>query len=229
MKNDLLEEQFEDVVIDAIENEYRSNARKNYEYIGVTEVVSCLRRSYFNRKYPDTVPSWSTSALIGKYLHDIIENHFMRVFKDYIVEKEVTFYDGILSGTVDLLLISKDCDERIVIDIKTASRIPDKPYESHTLQVNAYLHLANATEGYIIYVDKRYAKNVLTNDKFVKAFKLLFYSSVDCKWYTKNRRLYDNLKERALILKRCLDTNTPPRYEWTENCAYCEHAKRCFE
>lgn len=223
-----IESEIENYVLEAIEEEYRSNIRELGKYISVTEAIQCLRRSYFNRKFPHEVPSWSTSALIGKYLHELIERYFEEKMCDYIVDCEKTFTDGILSGTVDILLRDPKTLHSIVIDLKTATKIPSEPYYNHVLQVNTYLHLADADMGYVVYIDKRFAKSI-TNAKFIKAFKVKFYNNCFDRWQYRDYSLYQYVQRRAKVLKRCLEYDEIPDREWTESCLNCEHVSRCIE
>lgn len=222
-------EYIEQTVIDAIENEYKNYRRDIGEYISTTEAIQCLRRSYFSRKYPLEIPPWSTSALIGKYMHEIIEKHFLESFKDYIVNCEQTFYDGILCGTVDILIRDPNDTTSIVIDLKTTSKLPPEPYYNHMLQVNAYLHLTDADIGYIVYIDKRYTKSKTSSAKFIKAFKLMFYEPYENRWVFRDYWLYKRVKDRAKILKKYLENNEIPQREWNESCNTCEHLNRCIE
>lgn len=229
MNDDFFEKMFENTIIEAIEDEYRATRKEMSDYISVTEVTGCLRRSYFNRKYPHEIPSWSTSAVIGKYIHQIVERKFAEKFKDYIVEIEKTFTDDILIGTVDIAIRDPVSKKSFVIDLKTTSKIPIEPYYNHVLQVNAYLYLANADVGYIIYIDKRFTRNPLNNNQFIKSFRLRFYNPRIETMLNKDAHLYQHVKYRAHTLKRCLEYDELPQKELSEQCAYCEHLKRCIE
>lgn len=222
-------EELEQTILDAIEDEYREKQRKPSEYISTTEVVQCLRRSYFSRKYPLEIPSWSISALIGKYIHEVVESYIANKFNGYIVNCEQTFHDGILSGTIDILLRDPNDTSSIVIDLKTTSKLPVEPYYHHMLQVNTYLHLSDSQVGYIVYIDKRFTKDNRKNLKYIKAFKVMFYNPYTASWSLRDYKLYQRMKERAKILKDCLDSNRIPQREWTESCNTCEHLSRCIE
>lgn len=220
--------EIEDYILEAIEEEYRSSVKEFGEYISVTEAIQCLRKSYYNRKYPYEVPGWATSAIIGKYIHQLVEKRIREKFRDYIVECEKTFTDKILCGTVDILLRDPNSTASIVIDLKTTSKIPTEPYYNHVLQVNAYLHLADADVGYIVYIDKRFTK-LNANTKLIKAFKVRFYNNCFDRWQYRDYSLYQYVQRRAKVLKRCLEYDEVPDREWTESCATCEHIARCIE
>lgn len=225
-----LEKIIEDNVIKAIEDEYERTRKILSEKISVTEAIGCLRKAYFVRTSNEKrTPTWSTSALIGTYIHGIVEQYFKKNFDGYYVETEVTFENEDLIGTVDILMTDKKTFDRYVVDLKTATRIPEYPFDNHIDQVNTYLYLADAKRGYIVYIDKRFTKSNVLNTKHVRAFPVVFHHDKVCENLYRHWDRYMRVVNRAKALKRYLITNTVPPREWTFECKTCEYVDYCVE
>ena len=98
--------------------------------------------------------------------------------------------------------------ENIILEIKTTSKVPDKPYFPHLRQINAYLIMARARKGYLIYIGK---------DGKVRVFEA-----------KPNKRLWRETVERAFRLWHSLKDNKPPKPEFSPLCNLCEYKWKCF-
>ena len=177
--------------------------------VHVGEVVQCLRKSWFNRKYGDlkNLNHLSNAKCVilglGFASHFVLEEALREL--GYVVEKPVTveFPNGLkLIGTPD------GFNSQVVLEIKTVNSIPSKPYEHHVLQLNAYLNMLNMDLGLIIYISKR--------DGRIKIFEV-----------RRDTRKYLQVIERARLLHKYLKENIPPDPEPSRLCDFCEWKLWC--
>jgi len=177
--------------------------------VHVGEVVQCLRKSWFNRKYGDVRNlnhlSDSKCVVLGLGLasHFVLEEALREL--GYVVEKPITleFPNGLkLVGTPDAF------NDKVVLEVKTVNRIPDHPYEHHVLQLNTYLNMLNYDLGLIIYISKKDGK--------VKIFEV-----------KRDTKKYLEILERAKKLHYHISKDIPPNPEPSHLCNYCEWKLWC--
>jgi len=177
--------------------------------VHVGEVVQCLRKSWFNRKYGDVRNlnhlSDSKCVILGLGLasHFVLEEALREL--GYVVEKPVTveFPNGLkLIGTPD------GFNSQVVLEIKTVNSIPSKPYPHHVLQLNTYLNMLNMDLGLIIYICKRNGR--------IKIFEV-----------RRDTRKYLEVLERAKRLYYHISKDIPPDPEPSHLCNYCEWRLHC--
>ena len=181
-------------------------ARVNYSsnVIHVGEVSGCLRRAYYDRKtLKPTLDIKNVVATIGNGVHYQLQDLLKEEGWRSEVEVSWDFKKFKLIGHIDLF------KENVVLEIKTVSKIPEKPYLPHLRQVNAYLIMAHAKKGYIIYI----AKNGYVRVYDVKPDKKLWRETV----------------KRAFHLWYSLKENKPPKPEFSPLCQYCEFKWRCYK
>jgi len=182
------------------------------ETIHVGEVCSCLRKSFYTRRYGDLSLRHleKTKYVIlglGLSTHFVLEEILHEMgFKtetplvEYIVTKD---YKIRVAGTPDAF------DGKHVVEIKTTKKLPDKPLPHHLMQLNTYLWMLKVKMGYIIYIDK-------TNGK-VRVFEHLFDNDIHVKFV-----------ERAIKFYEALKYNVPPSIEKSGLCNYCEWRWKCY-
>ena len=177
--------------------------------VHVGEVVQCLRKSWFNRKYGDVRNlnhlSDSKCVILGLGLasHFVLEEALREL--GYVTEKPVTveFPNGLkLIGTPDAY------NDKVVLEVKTVNKIPDYPYEHHILQLNAYLNILNYDSGLIVYICKK--------DGRVKIYEI-----------RRDMRKYVQILERAKKLYYHISKDIPPEPEPSHLCNYCEWKLYC--
>ena len=121
--------------------------------IHVSEVVQCLRKSWFNRKYGDVRNLNHLSDMkcvvlgLGLASHFVLEEALREL--GFVTEKQIVleFPSGLkLAGTPDAY------NDKVVLEVKTVNKIPETPYPHHVLQLNAYLNMLNMDLGLIIYL-----------------------------------------------------------------------------
>jgi len=173
------------------------------EEVTVTEVATpCLRRSYYSR----VRTSPPSPAEFLKSLGNEAHLKLAEVLRAEGCEVEVSValqLDGFkLRGRVDALCSEKDGE--VVVEFKVTNELPEKPYEAHVLQVQAYLLMLRLERGYIVYLSR-------TNGR-VRVFKV-----------ERNGRALKLLVERARQLYEALVKSSPPppeRGPWCRDCPY---------
>ena len=188
-------------------NSATKNGIKENKKIYVTDLVGCIRRSYYIKKYGFQVDeSTALWLLFGGLFHDLITPAIAEAFKG---QKEVSinykFEDVEIHGRVDVLL------DDSIIELKTCSKLPIKPKLSHVEQLNVYMNILNKKIGYLVYISK------------VQADTVVF----ECE---KNHRMFQQTLEKAKLLKKALDNDIPPevnlplsaRRQFCDSCPFYE-------
>ncbi len=173
--------------------------------IHVSELTQCLLKSYWNRiRVERKIDIKNVIYTIGNGLHKALQDHLAAKGWNAEVELKMKLGPFILVGHADL--ISPDNE---VVEIKTTSKIPEKPYENHLMQLNAYLYMGKARKGYLVYIDK--------NQGLVKVFK-----------HYRDNRLWGELKQRAYTFWSHLKEKKAPKPERSILCNYCEWKWLCY-
>jgi len=182
--------------------EERWGGRTDPSTIFVTDVTQCLLKSWYQRVL-DYSPSDEKVALLvmGDDVHYLMREILGVGEGELGLEKELG--DGVkLRGRVDRVL--GDC----VLEFKTVSRAPEKPYDNHIKQIQLYMWLADKGEGFIVYVSRA--------DGRVKAFRVLREDEVVAEMAERARRLSESLRQ-----------GIPPEPEPSKLCKYCEYNTLC--
>ncbi len=118
----------------------------------------CLRKQYYIYTIGERVtPEALAIFMTGQGVHEIVAKAFSESTTVESVEEKITlnFTDDIrLSGRIDIIIVDID-GKKYIIEVKSASRIPDSPYESHMIQLEIYLHSLNVDDGFVLYWNKR--------------------------------------------------------------------------
>jgi len=180
--------------------------------VHVHEIVQCMRKSYYERKYGSSDYSHLSDKKcvilgLGLLTHVKLEELFSQMFNAEC-EKELRrkvkvnglIYEVI--GTIDILY------DNTLIDLKTVNKIPDEPYKHHYLQLQMYMWLANLHKSYIIYICKR--------DGTIEIFDII-----------RNERAITHMLERLHYYITCVSADVTPRAEKSYLCNYCEYLLDC--
>jgi CRISPR-associated protein Cas4 len=171
--------------------------------ITVTEAsCPCLRKAYFDRVKAPMPSPIDFVKLVGEEAHA----RLLQVLKNHGYEIESSFKlkikDMTLVGRIDAYNNSH------VIEFKVVDEIPDKPYESHEMQVQLYMLATRIPIAYIAYISRR--------DGRVKVFRVRY-----------NRKVAKEAAKRAYRLFLALRENTPPPPERSNYCNYCPYRLSC--
>jgi CRISPR-associated protein Cas4 len=171
--------------------------------IMTTEATSpCLRKAYYQR-IKATVPTPTEFLkIVGNDVHLKLQDVLKEEGYEIEVGVSVKINDFKLVGRVDAL--KDDGDDPHIIEFKTIQEIPQEPYESHVLQVQAYLLMTGLEKGYLVYLARK--------DGRVKVFKV-----------HKDKKALKRLVERAHILYKALKEKVPPppeRGPWCNTCPF---------
>ncbi|MGC9116453.1 MAG: PD-(D/E)XK nuclease family protein, partial [Conexivisphaera sp.] len=117
-----------------------------------------------------------------------------------------------LSGRVDIILAEVG-GRRAIVEVKSASRLPEAPQEHHLMQLQIYLNALGVEHGVLLYWDKRRGR--------LAAFDV-----------GRDESYLRKAAERALLLNEYLRRGIPPPREavmegrlW--ECDLCEYRRLC--
>jgi len=180
-------------------------------------IAHCLRKQYYTytlgeEPTPETLAVFAT----GRGVHDAVAEALGAAASVRVLsaEQEVTLnLDGVaLSGRADVVL-AEVAGRRAVVEVKSASRLPDAPYPHHAFQLQLYLSALGVEDGVLLYWDKRTG--------ILRAFDV-----------KRDPAYVGRAAERAMTLTQHLADGTPPPREallsgglW--ECAYCPYRSEC--
>ncbi len=178
----------------------------------------CLRKQYYIYSIGEEPTSEKLAVFAtGKGVHEAVAEALGAAgdIKVEEVEKEVALDLGngvSLSGRVDIILAEVG-GRRVIVEVKSASRIPEAPQEHHLLQLQIYLNALNVEDGVLLYWDKRRGR-LATFDVH------------------RDPKYLGRAAERALLLNEYLSRGSPPPREavmegrlW--ECDMCEYRRIC--
>lgn len=173
----------------------------------VTDLLYCLRKTYFNKVNPK--PKTLESAF-NLYRGKVFDNLWTPLFKHNQVRctHRVKNYPITISGKYDFI------DEKgILTDLKTAKSLYfiNEPGQEYVKQVRFYAYLNAVEKAQILYVD-------------FGSVKVFPVEVGDC------TELINELENKAIILWSALEKKQPPircpdTPEWL--CKKCEHKEEC--
>jgi len=171
--------------------------------IYVTEACSpCLRKVYYDRIKPPVPSPVEFIKLVGDEAH----RRILEVLKEegYQIEASIKLQvkDILIVGRADAVMI--DGKNPHVIEFKVVDEAPEKPYDTHVMQLNLYMLAFGVKKGFLVYISRRNGK--------VKVFK-----------HTYERELAKEALLRAIRLSEALTKKEPPppeRGPWCNTCPY---------
>ena len=173
--------------------------------ISVTEACSvCLRKAYYGRTRTSKPTPIEFIKVVGNDVHAMLQGVLQNDGWDTEVSISLPLRDFILVGRVDAV---RDGE---ILEFKTAEEVPERPYRSHELQVQAYMNIVHAKRGYLIYLSRTTGK--------VKVFAV-----------RPDKQALRQVVERARKLYDALKNSTPPeprRGPWCRTCQYVENCRR---
>jgi CRISPR-associated protein Cas4 len=177
---------------------------------------SCLLRQYWIYREGHVVDLEKSGVFkIGELFHGFL-TEALKSNGISVVESEkpvvIAFKrDGVwvrISGRVDVLIEHED--SRMIVEVKSISRLPSKPLEHHVMQVQPYLLALDVKKAILVYLGKKSLS--------WRIFEVGF-----------DENLIDALLDRAVQLHRALTEDRAPTAEKSWECRYCEFKRRCME
>ncbi len=166
---------------------------KDINTIHLREVVRCLRRSYFDRTDSKEEVRTGFNDLLGGLLQKM---HYGSEPSDFEID-EIK-----LRGQADMIV-----DDAIIL-FRSASEVPENPYASDALFLNACMWIFNKVDGVIVY---------FTGDRKEVSFSL-----------TKNKNMFEETVRRVRVLNDLLKEKKVPILEPSQECSSCQYYERCF-
>ncbi|MBI2354434.1 MAG: PD-(D/E)XK nuclease family protein [Deltaproteobacteria bacterium] len=189
-------------------------------YIGSSDVGSCARKVYLQRKTPKT-PNVSTLLKFsrGHIAETLIENIFVAGgVKDlFDTQVEVRHPQYPLKAHIDFLFYA-DLDgshELHVVEVKSVSSIPDEPYPQWIDQLHFQLGLLR-----IQYPQGKIGGSVLAID--LNAGEIHQFNG-----YEYDDATFNYLVNKALHLIDCLEERDEARPSVSRNCSFCPYRSDC--
>lgn len=191
-------------------NEYLVETDFETDMSSLTYLCDCLTRSYYRVKLPE-VHKQNRNVYylaIGRLLHQWLCSRLAIKLggqTEVLLSYETDHF--VIKGRADIMT------NDYIVELKTSGRLPEKPYESHVEQLNAYLAMSDKPYGYIVYVSRI--------DGSVKVFEHVIDN------YMWNRTL-----EKAKVFRKACELNEPPEpyksKQWLmKACKYCEYKSIC--
>lgn len=147
-----------DIILKAMDDIYRDLEpqidKTNNKKIYVKEVVTCLRKSYYDRKNP-IIPAnkQKVSTIIRNGVRKSIKNAGGGEYN--------------LDSNLSLLGHADAVTEDIVIRFNIVDRLPKVPYPQDLMDLNATLWILDRTEGVVVYItnEGKSVEFAITRDK----------------------------------------------------------------
>ena len=166
---------------------------KDNKKIHLHEVVRCLRHSYYDRTDPID-PQWTRfNNLITGLLQKMEYGG---------KEGEYQIDDITLKGKSDMIV-----DDAVII-FRSTLEIPENPFSSDLLYLNACMWIFKKNEGVVVY---------MTSEGKESSFSLM-----------KDNKMFEEVVRRVRVLKDLLEEKKVPILEPTIECNSCQYYERCF-
>jgi CRISPR/Cas system-associated exonuclease Cas4 (RecB family) len=175
--------------------------------IYVSEIASpCLRKSYYQRTRLQQPSPAEYIKSLGNDIHLKIQDVLRE--EEYQVEAKMSI-DMVgyrIVGRVDAVKLG---DREHVLEFKVVDELPEDPYPSHELQLQAYLIMYKIEVGYLIYISRR--------DGRVRVFTVY-----------RNKKKVQEFYERAREYHYYLENNKTPPPEHGPWCNNCNFKLTCY-
>ena len=195
--------------------------------IHVTDLVGCLRKAWFSKKYPIPLSKRDIEVLwFGKKAHEFIQLAHPDLGDFYELPLEYYTPSGTrVIGSSDEVLLKNNGDSYMVVDKKFVKTIPPSIYPHHRRQILFYAVMIEETAGLkvdeagILYIS-------LWGHSNTRSFSEKFLSiRLDD---TLKKRAKEDLDRRADTLREHLEKNIPPPPMFTEECEWCKYYSWCL-
>jgi len=210
-------EKFENLMRSRLVDNHKRLQSYDRPYISVTELVSCIRRAYYQRrKYPIDINQQYRFAYVSLITHvgDAVHDFIQGLYDFEETEKTVISEVYQVKGRIDGLR------GRFLIEFKTIDeeKFDGKYLDTHYKQCLLYVYILNEEYNYdidtitLVYIER--------NLKRITPFDLPY-----------DREQAKSLIDKAHLLKQSLTSKKPPDpyNAKKEDCRYCQYIKHCME
>ncbi len=219
MGKDPEEEKLENLLKEGLGSLWRKEKLEHQTVKGVyypSYVGSCLRKQYYIYTLGEAVtPEELVVFMTGKGVHEVVVKALGERVKVEEVEAkvEIQITEKVkLSGRIDVIVADME-GRKYLIEVKSTSRTPEQPYDSHLIQLHAYMHALGFDRGFILYWNKRSGE--------IRVFKA-----------HKSDEIMQKLYERVIMLDYYMSIGSPPPPEsYNEGrkweCRKCPYLQIC--
>ncbi len=170
---------------------------------GVTELLWCLRRSFYERtsiNYPTLHDLYilCRGIMFHQFFNSLFNLKEVKIEKNFKIENEEFTIVGIIDGIW----------EDTMFEIKSVANLPVFPRPQHVVQLQSYYTLLNSPK--------------------IKKLMIIYFSMNNFNFFTvplENKEQW--LKERAYKLHICLKENKVPDREEGVYCSWCPFYVKC--
>lgn len=189
-----------------------------------SEIGSCIRKVWYSYKHPmeietDKLKIFEIGNILHEFIIDVMKNE-KNVDHLSFLESEIPFKldrkDFIISGRLDDVVIAKENEEMMIIEVKSVRdlRGVDEPNKTHVMQLQLYMHATGIHQGVILYVDK--------NNLRTKSFEIKYDENHSMDILERFKNLHELLKKDVLPIDEFKQSKDDI---WL--CNMCEYRAKC--
>ena len=188
-----------------------------------SEIGSCLRKVWYSYKYPirpepEKIRIFKMGDLIHDFVTDVLKSEKNPDIE--LINSEFPFKleekDFIVSGRVDNLILLKEGNKKILVEVKSTKNIDYISYaqEFHEMQLQMYMHAFKIFNGLILYLEK----NTLNS----KSFEIPYKKAMALRVIERFKTLHNHLTNGSLPLP---EAKQDEGMSWL--CRFCEYRGQC--
>jgi len=168
---------------------------------------------------PDRLKLFELGGILHEFMMEVLKSE-KNVDKIKFLESELplkmNFKDFIISGRLDDVVVAKEDDQKIIIEVKTVKDIKytDKPNKIHLMQLQFYMHATGVHDGIILYVDR--------NNLKTKAFEVKYDEKHSLDILNRFKTLHELLAKDVLPIDEFKQSK-----ETIWMCNMCEYRAKC--
>lgn len=157
---------FSDIIRRYIDSREELRARYRAEgktLLFVHELCECSRKREMRRRFPEIerAEAYNPRFAVGQLIEEALKERFQDGEEhEYTRELVVEGRPYVIGGTIDVV----DPEKGTPIEVKYQTSLMESPYEHHVLQLRAYLWLAGARRGELLYVSPEGLKSFIVRE-----------------------------------------------------------------
>lgn len=189
-----------------------------------SEIGSCIRKVWYSYKRPmeiepDRLKIFEMGDILHEFMMEVLksEKNVDKIkFLDSELPFKMNFKDFIISGRLDDVVVAKEDNQKIIIEVKTVKDIKytDEPNKIHVMQLQFYMHATGVHDGIILYVDR--------NNLKTKAFEVKYDEKHSLDILNRFKTLHELLAKDVLPIDEFKQSK-----ETIWMCNMCEYRAKC--